>query len=82
MSQEKTYCRSFQRHAGLRSFRQASYELGRAIDVEIVRDNQMSLCPLRKLSRDGPLPVHRFIGIASSAKLFEERFDLVVKQTK
>jgi hypothetical protein len=45
-------------------------------------DNQVSLCPLRKLSSDGPLPAHRFIGIASRAKLFEERFDLVVKQTK
>jgi len=36
---------------------------------------------LRKLCRDGPLPVHRFIGIASSTKVFEERFDLVIKQT-
>jgi hypothetical protein len=39
------------------------------------------LCPLRKFSRDGPLPVHAFIGITSGAKLLKEGFDLVIKQT-
>jgi hypothetical protein len=61
--------------------RQAGYEFGSAIPVEIVGDDQVLLCPFRKFSRDGPLPVHAFIGITSRAKLLKERFDLVIKQT-
>ena len=57
------------------------YEFGRASAVEVVGDNQVLLCPLGKLPRDGPLPLRRFVGVAKSAKLFEEGFDLMVKQT-
>jgi hypothetical protein len=81
MPQEKAHGRSFQFHPGLRPFGQAVYELGRTIAVEIVRDNQVLLSPLRKLCRDGPFPTHCLIGIASGAKLLEKRLDLVVKQT-
>jgi hypothetical protein len=61
--------------------RQAGYECGSAIPVEIVGDDQVLLCPVHKFSRDGPLPAHAFIGITSGAKLLKERFDLVIKQT-
>jgi hypothetical protein len=60
--------------------RQAGYEFGRASAVEIVGDNQVLPCPLRKLPRNGQLSLHRLTGIAKGAKAFKERFNLSVKQ--
>ena len=81
MFQKKAHGRAFQCYASLRPLRQASYELGCAIAVEIVGDDQVLLCPLRKFSRDGPLPLPCFIGITSGAKMLQERFDLILEQT-
>jgi hypothetical protein len=81
MFQKKAHGRAFQCDASLRPLRQAGYECGYAIAVEIVGADQVWLCPSREFPYDGPLPQQRFIGIAGGAKVLEKRFDLVFEQT-
>ena len=78
--QKHAHGRAFQSHPGLGTLRPAGHEFGHAAAVEIVCRNQVLLCPLRELSRDGQLPLQCFIGIAKGTKLLDERFDLAVKQ--
>src|ERR1051326_2815684 len=80
-TKEKPQNREFKLHVSLSPSRPTCYEGGHVLVTEIRNRYPLPFHPSGECSRDCPLLAQCARSVTSVAKLFEERFDYVVKQT-